>query len=151
MTLRDGQVHEAVTNTPSGQETRHYRIVSSPLRDHAGRVAAAIEMVEDITEQRKMQARLIQSEKMVAVGQLSAGIAHEIKNPLSIISLALESLQEDLGDDRPGPAGPDGDDWGCHRAGESGDRRVVEFLPGIDGRPDPGPPGRGDYRRVDLG
>lgn len=42
---------------------------------------------------RSTQSQLVQSEKMSAVGQLSAGIAHEIKNPLSIILLSVDSLE----------------------------------------------------------
>lgn len=50
-TLRDGEVHESITATPAGNETRHYRIISSPIIDSEGQVTAAIEMVEDISEQ----------------------------------------------------------------------------------------------------
>jgi len=45
-------------------------------------------------ELKKTQGQLVQSEKMVAVGQLSAGLAHEIKNPLAIMLLAVESLEK---------------------------------------------------------
>jgi PAS domain S-box-containing protein len=57
-TLRDGEVHEAVTETPAGGETRHYRIVSSPLKDPNSKIVAAIEMVEDITERRRAEQEL---------------------------------------------------------------------------------------------
>jgi len=52
-TLQDGRVHESVTDTPSGNITIHYKIVSSPLTDKDGNIMAAIEMVYDITEQTK--------------------------------------------------------------------------------------------------
>ncbi|MBI5239660.1 MAG: PAS domain-containing protein [Elusimicrobia bacterium] len=48
-TFQDGQVHEAVTDTPTPDGIRHYRVVSSPIKDADGRVTAAIEMAEDIT------------------------------------------------------------------------------------------------------
>jgi PAS domain S-box-containing protein len=60
-TLADGEVHESVTDTPTPDGIRHYRIVSSPLRDHEGRVTAAIEMVEDITAARRADAALRES------------------------------------------------------------------------------------------
>jgi PAS domain S-box-containing protein len=62
-TFRDGQVHESVTDTPAGQETIHYRIISSPVRDRDGNIIAAIEMVEDITERRRAKKDLEKREK----------------------------------------------------------------------------------------
>ena len=50
-TLRDGLVHQSVTETPSGDDITNYRVISSPIKDCNGDVTAAIEMVEDITEQ----------------------------------------------------------------------------------------------------
>lgn len=52
-TLRDGQVHEAMTETPDGTEIRNYRIISSPIHNEAGQITAAIEMVEDCTERKR--------------------------------------------------------------------------------------------------
>ncbi len=62
-TLEDGQVHEAVTETPVGGEIRNYRIVSSPVTDEKGKVVAAIEMVDDITERKRAEESLRQSEE----------------------------------------------------------------------------------------
>lgn len=52
-TLMDGEVHEAITETPAGDKTMNYRILSSAIRDKEGKVIAAIEMVEDITERKR--------------------------------------------------------------------------------------------------
>jgi PAS domain S-box-containing protein len=57
-TLEDGRVHESVTETPAGNTTRNYRIISSPLRDKDNKVNAAIEMVEDITERMMAEEQL---------------------------------------------------------------------------------------------
>ena len=54
-TLKDGLVHEAVTSTPMGDKVFNYRVVSSPVKDESGAIIAAIEMVDDITERRKME------------------------------------------------------------------------------------------------
>lgn len=54
-TIRDGKIHEAITPTPRGGEIRHYRVVSSPIFDSDGKLTAAIEMVEDISDRIKME------------------------------------------------------------------------------------------------
>lgn len=61
-TLEDGLMHESVTETPSSGGIINYRIVSSPVKDKKGRVAAAIEMVEDITAKREAEKLLQESE-----------------------------------------------------------------------------------------
>jgi PAS domain S-box-containing protein len=48
----------------------------------------------DISDRKRLEDQLIQSEKMAAIGQLAAGIAHEIRNPLAIITNALYDLAE---------------------------------------------------------
>ncbi len=52
-------------------------------------------------ELRDTQEQLLHSEKMSAIGQLSAGVAHEIKNPLAIIALSIESFEMCLPDIKP--------------------------------------------------
>ena len=61
-TLLDGQVYESVTDTPAGKESIHYRVVSSPLKDNDGNIVAAIEMVDDITEKKRLDI-LLQKER----------------------------------------------------------------------------------------
>jgi PAS domain S-box-containing protein len=62
-TLKDGQVHESITDTPQGDKIINYRIVSSPLKDKEGNITSAIEMVENITEQMAAQEKLRESEE----------------------------------------------------------------------------------------
>jgi len=57
-TLRDGQVHESVTDTPMGGKTVNFRIISSPIRDEDGKVVAAIEMVDNVTDRKKLEEEL---------------------------------------------------------------------------------------------
>ncbi len=52
----------------------------------------------DISERKRLESQLIQSEKMAAIGQLAAGIAHELRNPLAIVMNALYDLRQLLGD-----------------------------------------------------
>jgi PAS domain S-box-containing protein len=62
-TLKDGAVHENTTDTPRGDRVVNYRIISSPIKDEDENVIAAIEMVEDVTERRRMEAALAESKK----------------------------------------------------------------------------------------
>ena len=55
-TLKDGKLHESVTVTPAGDGIRSYRVISSPLFDKDGRIMAAVEMVDDITEHKREEA-----------------------------------------------------------------------------------------------
>jgi PAS domain S-box-containing protein len=82
-TFHDSQVHESITDTPAGDRIVNYRVISSPIKDKEGKVISAIEMVEDITERKKLQEQLIQTEKLAAVGTLAYGIAHEFNNILA--------------------------------------------------------------------
>ncbi|MGO9571370.1 MAG: PAS domain S-box protein [Desulfomonilaceae bacterium] len=63
LTLQDGKVHEAITETPAGSEIRRYHLVSSPIRDSEGRVQYVIELTEDITERKRVEEALQDSEE----------------------------------------------------------------------------------------
>ena len=52
----------------------------------------------DLSERKRLESQLVQSEKMAAIGQLAAGVAHEIRNPLNAIRMALYDLREILSD-----------------------------------------------------
>ena len=56
-------------------------------------------IIEDLTQVRKLEFAMRQSEKMAAVGQLAAGIAHEIRNPLAGISGSVELLSQTFSDE----------------------------------------------------
>jgi two-component system, NtrC family, sensor histidine kinase PilS len=69
---------------------------SSTLRDGNEEVIGHIIIFQDLTEVKKLEERLRLSEKMALLGQLSAGLAHEVRNPLSIISGSIEVLSNDV-------------------------------------------------------
>jgi len=62
ITLNDGEVHESVLDRIADNKVRNYRVISSPLKDKKGKIIAAIEMIEDITEQKQAQEALQRSE-----------------------------------------------------------------------------------------
>jgi len=57
-TLADGQVHESITSTPMGDKTANFGITSSPIKDKDGKIIAAIETVENVTERIRLEEEL---------------------------------------------------------------------------------------------
>ncbi len=86
---REGRVYEDKDFREELEMLRPARRViertSRPVRDADGRRAGWLETYRDLSEQRLMQTKLLQTEKMAAVGQLVSGIAHELNNPLTSI------------------------------------------------------------------
>jgi PAS domain S-box-containing protein len=56
-------------------------------------VVGVLGIARDITERKQMEAQLLQASKLAAIGELAAGVAHEINNPVAIISGTAEQLQ----------------------------------------------------------
>lgn len=66
----------------------------SPMRDDAGDALGIVAVGRDLTERRQMETQLIQSAKMASLGVMAGGIAHEVRNPLAIISASAQLLRE---------------------------------------------------------
>jgi PAS domain S-box-containing protein len=73
---------------------RLFRASARPLHDETGRTTGIIASVRDITDQQRLQQQLIQSERLAAMGQMIAGVAHELNNPLTAI-LGVTELMRD--------------------------------------------------------
>ena len=69
---------------------------AAPIRKPTGEVVGVVLAFRDVTAQREMQEQLLISERMVSLGTLAAGIAHEINNPLAALIGNLDVLMEDL-------------------------------------------------------
>ncbi len=71
------------------------RLTVNQFLDANSKLSGYIFIAKDITETRKLEYQVFQAEKLAALGQLSAGMAHEINNPLFVISGRLEMLKEE--------------------------------------------------------
>ena len=80
--------------TPEGQ-VRYYTVHAFPLRDENGVIQRMMLMRTDKTEQARLEKILNESQKMAAIGELSAYIAHEIRNPLFAIGGFTQRLLKD--------------------------------------------------------
>ncbi len=67
----------------------------SPLRDEAGSILGLVAIFQDLTERMRLEEHLRQTDRLAAVGQVAAGIAHEIRNPLAAISGCVQLLQDE--------------------------------------------------------
>jgi PAS domain S-box-containing protein len=72
------------------------RFSLAPILDSEGRVAGVIAIGQDRTEVRELEGQVIHAEKLATLGQLAAGIVHEINNPLTSISVYGEYLLSKL-------------------------------------------------------
>jgi PAS domain S-box-containing protein len=83
-------VTDAITIADEEGEAKMYSISIFPLTTSTN--FGSVILVEDVTNRRKMEQVLIQSEKMLSVAGLAAGMAHEINNPLGTISQGCQNL-----------------------------------------------------------
>src|SRR5579863_965715 len=110
-----GELHQYETESPAssaGQSPRIYRISKIPLRADGGDVTHVITVGEDVTAWKEAESRLAHTEKLAAIGQLAAGVMHEINNPLATIAACAETMALHFGDgpaSSPRAAAPGGD------------------------------------------
>ncbi len=88
---------EVVPNVEAKRQTKDRReiIVSmtvSPLKDAEGRIIGASRICKDITQLKKAEERLVLAERLSSLGELTAGVAHELRNPLAGIKINTQVL-----------------------------------------------------------
>lgn len=83
----------------SDGENRLFRATASPLMDLSGRIAGVIAAARDTTDSKRMEQQLIQNERLAAMGQMIAGVAHELNNPLTAVLGVTELLRDSTSDD----------------------------------------------------
>jgi len=78
-------------------EWRRIRFNFSPLADEKGNIGGVVLSGRDVTDLKRLEEQLIQAEKLAAMGQMLAGVAHELNNPLTAILGVTELLRERAG------------------------------------------------------
>ena len=64
------------------------------VKNKEGQLSSVLGTADDVTELRRLEQKLVQSDRLASIGQLVAGIAHEINNPIGVIYLySTESLK----------------------------------------------------------
>lgn len=67
----------------------------TPLKSSDGRLVGLVGIFQNLTERKKTEARLRQADRLATAGQLAAGLAHEVRNPLAAISGCIELIKEE--------------------------------------------------------
>ncbi|MCS7091559.1 MAG: response regulator [Verrucomicrobiota bacterium] len=94
-------VHDLRGLWDDGQRRLIVSINAAPLMDPAGGIEGLVVTVDDITERVHLEERLRQSQRMKSIGQLAAGVAHDINNVLTVIQGHAELLREAIPSGRP--------------------------------------------------
>jgi PAS domain S-box-containing protein len=86
--LSEGQTfrRQEIEYTTPGGELRHLGVTISPILNRSGQLTGALCLLSDLTELAALQRQMQMKESLAALGELSAGIAHEFKNSLATIS-----------------------------------------------------------------
>jgi signal transduction histidine kinase len=94
------EYYENEIKTSKG-EIKYIAWQNTALKDDHGKIVGVLCSGEDLSEKRKLQDQLIQSQKMESIGSLAGGIAHEFNNILTIIIINNEMNMRELSDSKP--------------------------------------------------
>jgi PAS domain S-box-containing protein len=94
----DGGAIDVLVERRNG-DMRVFRTTASPLSGQSGEPEGMIVSMRDITDAKRIEQQLIQSERLAAMGQMIAGVAHELNNPLTAVLGVTEMLRDSGKDD----------------------------------------------------
>jgi two-component system sensor histidine kinase PilS (NtrC family) len=94
MLVDSGELRRADMVVDTGDHPLTIGVTVSPLRDVRDQVLGRVVNFQDLTELRRLEGHARRSERLATVGQLAAGVAHEIRNPIAAISGSIELLRQ---------------------------------------------------------
>jgi C4-dicarboxylate-specific signal transduction histidine kinase len=77
-----------------GMKDKYFQVTTAPVQGTDGTIHGYIRLVQDVTEMKKMEEQMMHSEKLASLGRLTAGITHEIGNPLTSVFSFVQILKE---------------------------------------------------------
>jgi len=83
-----------VTLVTAGGRTIHVQASTSRMRAVGGRILGAVVTMEDVSDVKALTEQLIRADRLAAMGELTAGVAHEVRNPLGVIRATVQLLEE---------------------------------------------------------
>lgn len=95
--LTDGTASESPPHPPAAEQI--LQITSAPIRDARGSVRQVVQLAQDVTPQKQAHIRMMRAGQMATVGELAGQIAHEVNNPIAIISAKTHLLLSDRRDE----------------------------------------------------
>jgi len=90
-------LREATLVTANGSEV-HVQASTSRMRAVGGTVLGAVVTLEDVSDIKALTDQLIRADRLAAMGELTAGVAHEVRNPLGVIRASVQLLEDAKGD-----------------------------------------------------
>lgn len=86
-------VHDLTLTTAAGKVV-HAQTSVSRMRDVGGRKLGAVVTIEDVSDIKSLTEQLIRADRLAAMGELTAGVAHEVRNPLGIIRASVQLMED---------------------------------------------------------
>jgi PAS domain S-box-containing protein len=92
-TIETGETYQGEILVKKGHASGHYlEWTATPIKDDRHRVTEVLLLMRDVSKRKEYEHKIMQSDRMAAIGFLAAGIAHEINNPLTSIAGFSEGL-----------------------------------------------------------
>ncbi len=123
--FQTGEAEEGVDRDHLGRE---FGVKAFPLKDKAGRVTSVIRLATDITEKMRLREEASRASRLASLGEMAAGVAHEINNPNGILLLNLPLVRDALAD-ALGELGKNSEALTELRLGGLGFEKAEQLLP----------------------